>query len=319
MSGGAAAAAAYTAAVGPSAPRPCPDLAERLGDAVDYLEAHLQDAASLDQAARRAGFSRWHFMRVFQAASGFPAAEYLRRRRLSRAAEALAEGRGVLEVALDWGYGSQATFTRAFVRAFRVTPAAHRRAVRGQGGADAALELTPPFEPRLPWAPAPPPPPRRADRPASRWIGLGTRAPVRRFRSYLDLPAFWTDFLRNARWRPLCVALGLPEAEVACHGLVRVHASGEVEYVIGQEVPPGTRAPRGYLAVDLPAAPHAVFTAVGEPSRTAQELALSAYARWLPGAGVRRRPGGWDLELYFPDRTAPPGAMRCELWIPLAR
>jgi len=293
--------------------RHTPDLAERLGAAVDYLEAHLEGGASLDQAARRADFSRWHFMRVFQAATGMPAAEYVRRRRLSRAAEALAAGRPVLEVAIDWGYGSQAAFTRAFSRAFGATPGAYRRRAReGQPG-EVPLDLTRPFEPRLPWAAAPPPPPRYATRPAFRAVGLGTRAPTRRFQSFLDVPAFWTDWLANERWR--AVAGAVPGAWAI--GLVRAHASGEVEYVIAIEVTAGAPVPRGYRAVQVPAGRYAVFERRGPPSRTAQSLALDVFTHWLPGAGVRRRPGAWELELYLEAAGAPPGELRCELWVPI--
>jgi AraC family transcriptional regulator len=290
--------------------RPAADLAERLGAAVDYLEAHLEGGASLDRAARRAGFSRWHFMRVFQAATGLSAAEYLRRRRLSRAAEALAAGATVLEVAIHWGYGSQAAFTRAYARAFGVTPAAYRRRVRAGGR---PLALTHPFEPRLPWAPGRPPAPRLEARPAFRAVGLSTHTPTRRFQAFSDLPAFWADWLGQARGR--AVQGAVPGA--GAMGLVRVHASGEVEYVIGLPVLPGAPVPRGYRAVAVPAGRYAVFARRGEPARTAQSLALDAYTGWLPGAAARRRPGAWDLEVYLEAPGAPAPELACELWLPV--
>jgi AraC-like DNA-binding protein len=117
---------------------------ERLGYAVDYLEQALA-SARVDEAARLAGFSRWHFMHVFQAVVGLPVAEYVRRRRLSLAAEELEAGRSVVEAAFQWGYHSQSAFTRAFTRAFGVSPASHARAVR-KGGAP--LEKLARFEPR---------------------------------------------------------------------------------------------------------------------------------------------------------------------------
>lgn len=58
-----------------SSARGASSLPKRLGPAVDYLEARLGAEVDLDQAARRAGFSRWHFMRLFQAAAGLPVAE----------------------------------------------------------------------------------------------------------------------------------------------------------------------------------------------------------------------------------------------------
>jgi AraC family transcriptional regulator len=282
---------------------------ERLGAAVDYLEARLGAHADLDEAARRAGFSRWHFMRVFQAAAGLPVAEYVRRRRLSRAAEALAAGRPVLEVALAWGYESQAAFTRAFSLAFAVPPATFARCARAGGP---PLDLLLRFEPRLPFPVEPPPPPRTETRLAFRAVGLGTRAETRRFQAFTDIPAFWQDWLGHDRGRALRGVPGGPT-----YGLMRVLASGEVEYLIALETDADAPVPRAYRAVQVAGGKYAVFSAEGPPSRTIQRLALAAYTRWLPGAGVRRRPGAWDLEVYHDVPGLSPGSLRCELWLPI--
>jgi AraC family transcriptional regulator len=295
-----------------TAVRPAHELPARLGEAIDYLEARLEGRASLDEAARRAGFSRWHFMRVFQLAIGLPVAEYVRRRRLSRAAEDLAAGRLVLEVALHWGYETQPAFTRAFSRAFGVTPGAYgRRARRGEGAA--ALPLTLRAEPRLPFAMRAPPPPRFERRPAFRAVGLGTRAPTRRFQSFVDIPAFWADWVRHQRWR----AIGGAPPDAPHVALLREHASGELEYVIALEVAPGTRAPPGYRVVEVPACRYALFAAGGPPTPTIQGLALGGFGLWLPASGERLRHDAWELELYHQVPGLAPGHLRCEVGIPL--
>jgi AraC family transcriptional regulator len=287
-------------------------LSERLGDAVDYLEARLGGPVDVGQAARRAGFSRWHFMRLFQAAAGLPVAEYVRRRRLSRAAEALTAGRPVLETALDWGYESQAAFTRAFAQMFGVTPAAFARGARA---ADGAFELVLRFEPRKPFPFGPPPAPGFEERPAFRAVGLGTRAPTRRYQSFVDIPAFWDDWLRNERWRAVPgVVPGRPH-----YGLIRGHANGEIEYVIALEVAPGTPAPRGYRAIEVAGGRYATFAGQGAPTRVIQSLALGVFGLWLPASGERLRRDGWELEIYWQDPKLPPGELRCEVAIPLAR
>ena len=88
-----------------------------------YVETHLHDDLSLDTVAAVAGVSRFHLSRAFGATLGVPLATYVRSRRLSRAAMALADGApDILALALETGYGSHEAFTRAFSQQFGVTP-----------------------------------------------------------------------------------------------------------------------------------------------------------------------------------------------------
>src|SRR5438309_11779939 len=88
-----------------------------------FIESHLADALTLDEIAGIAGVSRFHLVRAFGAATGCSVMRYVRARRLSEAARALAGGApDILAVALDADYGSHEAFTRAFREHFGVTP-----------------------------------------------------------------------------------------------------------------------------------------------------------------------------------------------------
>jgi AraC family transcriptional regulator len=88
-----------------------------------YIESHSGRALALADVARAAGVSPFHLSRLFQAATGWSVVRYLRVRRLSQAAAALAAGAtDILDVALSAGYGSHEAFTRAFRDAFGHTP-----------------------------------------------------------------------------------------------------------------------------------------------------------------------------------------------------
>src|SRR3954462_397575 len=92
-----------------------------------FIESHLADAMTLDEVAAIAGISRFHLVRAFAAATGLPVMRYVRARRLSEAARALADGApDILSVALDADYGSHEAFTRAFREQFGITPDAAR-------------------------------------------------------------------------------------------------------------------------------------------------------------------------------------------------
>src|ERR1700731_2465360 len=80
-----------------------------------FIESHLAGELTLDEIAGVAGISRFHLGRAFAAATGLSVMRYVRARRLSEAARALASGApDILSVALDADYGSHEAFTRAF-------------------------------------------------------------------------------------------------------------------------------------------------------------------------------------------------------------
>jgi len=88
-----------------------------------YIEAHLAGDLSLEAVASGAGVSRFHLSRAFALTHLHTIAGYVRARRLSEAAKALAGGApSILDVALTTGYGSHEAFTRAFHAQFGATP-----------------------------------------------------------------------------------------------------------------------------------------------------------------------------------------------------
>src|ERR1700743_2239849 len=87
------------------------------------IGGHLTGPLSLDEIAAIGGVSRFHLVRAFAAATGFPVMRYVRLRRLTEAARALVAGApDTLTLALDADYGSHEAFTRAFRDHFGVTP-----------------------------------------------------------------------------------------------------------------------------------------------------------------------------------------------------
>src|SRR5437868_15311105 len=88
-----------------------------------YIESHLAEPLTLDDVAGVAGVSRFHLVRAFAAATGLSVMRYVRARRLSQAARALAAGApDILSLALDADYSSHEAFTRAFRDHFGTTP-----------------------------------------------------------------------------------------------------------------------------------------------------------------------------------------------------
>lgn len=104
----------------------------RAVEAATWIDAHAAEPIGLDAAARAAGCSAWHFLRVFSQVIGVTPHQYLLRVRLRNAARLLADAsRSVTDVAYDVGFADLSNFVRTFRRAAGVSPRAFRQAARG--------------------------------------------------------------------------------------------------------------------------------------------------------------------------------------------
>jgi AraC family transcriptional regulator len=101
--------------------------AKRLKRVLDFIEASLAGDISLDDLAAEACLSPFHFSRLFHEATGLSPCRFVTDRRIQAAQKMLARNQSSLvQVALDTGFGSQATFTRAFRKATGLTPGQYR-------------------------------------------------------------------------------------------------------------------------------------------------------------------------------------------------
>jgi len=99
----------------------------RLNRVVDHIYEHLEDDIHFEDLAEVACLSPWHWHRVYTAMRGETVTATIRRLRLSRAAERLANSDLVLDVIAERaGYSSADGFGRAFKEAYGKSPADYR-------------------------------------------------------------------------------------------------------------------------------------------------------------------------------------------------
>lgn len=103
------------------------DLQRRLGDARDLLAERFDQPIRLEDAAREACLSPFHFHRLFVRAYGRTPHEFLTERRIEQAKRLLAEGSlSVTEICYALGYESPGTFSARFHRMVGCTPTDYR-------------------------------------------------------------------------------------------------------------------------------------------------------------------------------------------------
>lgn len=101
---------------------------ERINRVTDYLRANLDESPSLEELARIACLSSFHFHRIFSAITGETVGSFARRLRLEKAARQLKYSReSITNIALGSGFSSSSTFSRSFRDYFEVSPSDYRR------------------------------------------------------------------------------------------------------------------------------------------------------------------------------------------------
>ena len=99
---------------------------------LDYIEENLQTEITAAELAEEAGFSMFHYYRVFQSATGLPVMQYILRRRLLHAIYAIHQGSTKINAALLYGFDTYAGFYKAFCREFGCTPSEFLKSCRAK-------------------------------------------------------------------------------------------------------------------------------------------------------------------------------------------
>jgi AraC family transcriptional regulator len=266
-----------------------------------YIESHLGKALSLDEIADVAGVSRFHMVRAFAAATGFSVMRYVRARRLTVAARALAGGApDILGLALDADYGSHEAFTRAFRDHFGITPEAVRAAT--------CLDHLKLQEPILMDSTATDnlDPPRFTTSKPLLVAGVGDRFS---HENGAGIPGLWQRFHMSVAHVPGRV--GQVAYGVCCNG----DDAGNFDYIAGVEVTDFSELPREFMRVHIPEQKYAVF-AHREHISTIRRTINAIWNHWLPASGFQMADAP-NFERY--DETFDPstGNGGFEIWVPI--
>ena len=104
------------------------EYAQRINRVIDYLRRNLDRQVKLEELAKVACFSEFHFHRVFSAISGETLNNFTNRLRLEKAARLLRYSDQTLtDIALECGFSSSATFSRAFRSGYDTSPSQFRK------------------------------------------------------------------------------------------------------------------------------------------------------------------------------------------------
>ncbi|MFG2210419.1 GyrI-like domain-containing protein [Streptomyces sp. NPDC048638] len=281
---------------------------ERLNEAMEHIEQHLDQRIEVPELARIATTSEYHFRRLFSALAGLPLSEYIRRRRLTVAgAEVLSGERALLEIAVRYGYGSGEAFARAFRAMHGVGPGDARRT-------GAALHSQPRMSFRLIIEGSSTMRYRIVEKEEFRVAGRKARVPL----VHAGVNPAIAEFIRSLDQKDIRRIAALSDQDP--DGIVSVtddldaaRAEGtELDYYHG--VVTSTPAPEDLDTLIVPAGIWAVFEDSGPFPQSLQYLWRDVYTQWFPSNPYRSRPGPEILRTRLSEDGARADAA---LWIPV--
>jgi AraC family transcriptional regulator len=266
-----------------------------------YIESHLAEPLTLEDISAVGGVSRFHMVRAFAAATGFSVMRYVRARRLTEAARALAAGApDILSLALDADYGSHEAFTRAFRDHFGVTPETVRATI--------CLDHLKLQEPILMDSTALDnlAAPRFETGKAMLIAGVGDRFS---HDNGAGIPGLWQRFHQYVQSFPGRVG------EVAYGVCTNGDDAGNFDYIAGVEVRDFSDLPREFSRLRIPEQKYAVFTHKDHIS-TIRRTVNTIWNHWLPSSGFEMADSP-NFERYDEKFDPATGNGGFEIWVPI--
>ena len=281
---------------------------ERMNRAVDYMEACLAGEFDVEEAARAACSSTFHFQRLFHVITGVTVSEYMRRRRLTLAAQELASARArVIDAALKFGYDTPESFSKAFRKMHGVSPSAVRTAgAHLKAFPRLSFQIFLKGEKDMDY--------RIVEKGAFKVVGKGVRVSTRNGVNFTRVPRFWEESEKDGTVERICAHTGPMGMFGICMEFDRPQE--EFTYMIAVEKPNGA-VPADFVEKEIPPASWAVFDSVGPMPGAVQDVWKRIFSEWFPATGYEHADAP-EMEVYRTENTSD-AEYRCEVWVPIIK
>lgn len=275
----------------------------RLNNAINYIEEHLCDTVDYDEIARIACCSTYHFQRMFAYMADSTLSEYIRRRRMSRAAVDLqGSSEKIIDIASKYGYDSPTAFNRAFKSVHGVAPSQ----IKLDG---ISIKAFPPISFKLTIKGVEQMEYRIEKKDSFRIIGVSTPLYREIEKNFETVPQMWQKISSDGTIAKLA---GMMNGETI--GMLGVSICNEEDWKYFIAVSSSIKIDSALEEYIVPAATWAIFTGSGT-GQSIQELEKRIVTEWLPTSGYEYG-NAPDIEVYL---NADPQNTQYEVWIPVIK
>ncbi|OCQ17893.1 hypothetical protein A7985_25280 [Pseudoalteromonas luteoviolacea] len=281
--------------------------------AIEYIESNLDSGLGIEDVAKVACCSKYHFHRMFFAKFKITCTEYIRRRKLTLAAvELLNTNKSIVDIAIKYGYKSPNAFTRAFRHIHGINPSiarlggtalsSYKRVYYSQDNKTGeSMDY------------------KIIDVPEFNIIGTGKSFD---FESFVkDGPKFWKGYVGSKEYKKLtqlndgrpCPITNSPL--LSAYFPIENGRRDEFLDVLGVEATSRDRL-KGFETYTVPSSTYAEFNCT---YKTSMKTNRSIYGSWFSSTGFERDGSKPDIVAYFPIPFRPMNEMHIRWWIPVIR
>ena len=260
---------------------------EKLNQSITYIENNLENTIDYNEAAKIACCSTFHYQRMFSYISEVTLSEYIRRRRMTKAAFELQNSNiRILELSVKYGYDSPTSFSRAFQSIHNISPSAARQkgiilktypklvfsiTVKGDGEMQYRIE----------------------EKKEIRIVGIRKEIETEMEKNFETVPEFWKETTKSELLPRICQMVNQPPYGILG---VTIYQSPE-EYYHYIAAATDKPVPDEMIEYVIPAATWVIFECTGQLPDTVQKLYRRFYSEWLPTSGYEYSEMA-DIEVY---------------------
>jgi len=277
----------------------------RFKESLEYSEDNLHGDIDHNIVAQKTCLSKFYYYRMFRIVTGLTLGEYIRNRRMSLAAKDLKKSDlRIIDIAIDYGYGSQEAFSRAFKSVHGISPSqAKKPGINLKAYPPISFQLQLKGDVEMDY--------KILKKDKIKLIGESRKVSTEGGQNLKQIPLFWTEVMKDGTFDEI---LKLTESETydGSFGIcMEFDTEGsEFEYIIGVASP---KKSAKFSNRTVPAGTYAVFGPVSLDD--IQPLWKRIFSEWLPATDYEIA-NGPQVE-YYPNNED--DKCTCEVWIPVKK
>ena len=281
----------------------------KMMDAINYMEMNMEEKMDIENIAKIACSSPFHFQRMFHMLTGFTVAQYIRNRRLTLAAQELSmlSNVKVVDVALKYGYDSPESFSKTFKKAHGITPSAAREpGVNLKAFPRISFHLSLKGDKDMDY--------RIIEKKAFKVVGKIIKVSTKDEGHHMRISEFWDKCNTDGTSDKIC-SLDSSQNMLGI-SMEFEDVKEQFSYMIAIE-DVNDLSKTDFDTREIPTANWAVFTSVGPMPHAIVNVISRIYQEWFPSTGFEQA-NAPTLEVYLPGN---PSALdyKCEVWVPIVK